>query len=164
MLHEMGSSGIAVFSTLTTGLVSVLFLLFFADIDRALTYDILKIAVPALGAWGAAWLANRRENRVWRDKQGEREREMLDKQSDKLSTGWVEMTSQAREMINRLTIETIDAKTRASVAEEKSRGLEEKNKGLEKELENVKKMYYQALAEIDELKERGRRPAKPKPG
>lgn len=157
MLHETGTSGVAIFSVLTSGIMSVFFLLFLTDSDKALAYDVLKIAVPALGAWGAAWLANRRENRVWRDKQGEREREMLDKQSDKLSTGWVEMTSQAREMINRLMVETIDAKTRASVAEERSRGLE-------KELEDVKKMYSLALAEIDELKERGRRTAKPKPG
>lgn len=123
--------------------------------------EVLKIAVPAAGAWMAAYLANRKERREWTAKREAQQQKVLDSQADKLSAGWVEMTSQAREIINRLQMETIDAKTRSKVAEEKVIELardfslaEEKIEGLEREIAEVRGKYETAQREIAILKER----------
>lgn len=109
--------------------------------------DFAKVAIPALGAWLAAWLQNLRERRQWTAKHEAEQRNLLSAQADRLSAGWAEMTTQAREIITRLQVETIDAKTRAAVAEEKA-------SNLERELAEVRRKYEAALAELDRLKER----------
>lgn len=114
----------------------------------------LKIVGSALGAWGASWLANRRERREWLAKQEAAQDQQLAKQADRLAAGWSEMTTQAREIISRLQVETIDAKTRAAV-------LEEGNAKLERELAELRARYAAALAELEGLREQmSRRPAR----
>lgn len=116
----------------------------------ALDFDLLdfaKIVVPALGAWLAAWLQNLRERRQWTEKQEAEQQKLLTSQADRLSAGWAEMTTQAREIITRLQVETIDAKTRAAVAEERAATLQ-------RELAEIERKYTAALAELDRLKER----------
>lgn len=148
------------------------FLLFLlSDAERAFIGDTLKIVVPLIIGLGGTWLANRRENRIWRDKQEIREREMIDGQTDKISLSWDKMTTQLRDMIDRLQNETIMAVKRAVEAEEKcavtaarNREIEIRNKELERELEDVRRTYRQALQEIEELRERGKRISKPKAG
>lgn len=117
--------------------------------------DLMKVAIPALGAWGATWLSNRRERRVWTEKQEEKQQQLLTSQSDRLAAGWSEMTTQAREIIARLQVETIDAKTRAATAEER-------NANLRQELDAVRQKYSEALHELEELRERGKRRAQVK--
>lgn len=112
--------------------------------------DIVKIGVSALGAFGAAWLANRRERRQWLEKQEAEQNQQLQKQAERLADGWSNMTTQAREIIDRLQAETIDAKTRAALAEERAAGLQ-------RELTEVRSRYDMARAELDSLKERGKR-------
>lgn len=112
---------------------------------------VLIVLLPALGAWGAAWLTNRRERRQWLEKQEEKQDRQLTQQADRLASGWSEMTTQAREIINRLQVETIDAKTRAAVAEDRA-------DKLEKELAEVKSHFAMARAELDTLK--AKRPAR----
>lgn len=122
---------------------------------------VLTILVPTLGGWGAAWLANRRERRQYLERQGAAQDERLAKQEERLVTGWSEMTAQARDIIGRLQVETIEAKTRAALAEEgkakAERDLSEIRSRLEKELAEVRSMYDMARAELDSLKERGKR-------
>lgn len=123
--------------------------------------DLLKVAIPALGAWGATVLSNRRERHIWTEKQEEKQQALLASSQDRLVGSWAEMTSQAREMISRLQIETIDAKTRAATAEERLASLkiasEERFANLKQELEDVQQKYAAALRELEELRERGKR-------
>lgn len=115
--------------------------------------DVLKIAIPAMGAWLAAYLSNRKERRQWEDKQREEQHKIIAGQADKLASGWVEMTTQAREIINRLQLETIEAKTQKAVMENELINLRE-------ELAEVKAKYSEALAEIELLKQKGTRRAR----
>lgn len=120
--------------------------------------DLLKIAIPAAGAAVAALLANRRDRRQWIEKQEAEQQRVLATQADRLAAGWADMTTQAREIINRLQIETIDAKTRAAVAEERAAKLErdfvERSAKLEKELAEVRSHYAAAREELDGLRSR----------
>lgn len=112
--------------------------------------DLLKILVPALGAWAAAWLTNRRDRRQWTEKHEADQKVQLSAQAERLAAGWSEMTTQAREIIARLQVETIDAKTRCSLAEGKVAALE-------RDLAEVRARYEAALAALEELQERGTR-------
>lgn len=120
--------------------------------------DLAKIVIPAMGAWVAAWLQNRKERRQWAARQEVEQRAIFGTETARLTGSWNEMTTQMREMITRLQVETIDAKTRAAVAEERAAGLAkelvEVRSRLERELADVKRNYEAALAELDRLKER----------
>lgn len=121
------------------------------DLDLKALTDIAKIAVPAVGAWLAAWLTNRRERRQWIEKRESEQQAALSVQSDRLTAGWAEMTTQAREIITRLQVETIDAKTRCAMSEARTAGLE-------RELADVKQKYEEALRELSALRNRAPKP------
>lgn len=107
--------------------------------------QILTIVIPALGAYGAAWLQNRRERQQDATKREALAQQMFTSQADKLNAGWAEMTTQAREMINRLLLETIDAKTRAALAEERAADLA-------KEIVEIRRKYEDAIRQLEELR------------
>lgn len=112
--------------------------------DSNAALDILKLAVPAALAWGAAWLTNRRERRAWIEKQEAQQQELLVKQGDRLATGWAEMTAQAREIIRTMQVETIEAKTAlAACVGERAQLLSE--------LVAIKAKYETALRELETL-------------
>lgn len=113
--------------------------------ELQLLVDAAKILVPAAGAWIAAWLANRREHKQWIKQQEDQHQKAFASQSDRLSASWAEMTTQAREIITRLQVETIDAKTRAAVAEERIQSLE-------RDLVDVRMRYEAAKLEIENLR------------
>lgn len=116
--------------------------------------DLAKVLVPAVGAWFVSWLQNQRERHQWAAKQEAEQQKLLSDQSNRLSAGWAEMTAQAREIITRLQVETIDAKTRAAVAEERA-------VSLERDLSEVRKRYETACSEIESLKQRRPRSREP---
>jgi hypothetical protein len=109
--------------------------------------DLAKILIPASVAWGATWLSNRRERRVWTEKREEEQQKFLASQSERLVLGWSEMTTQARAIITGLQTETIEAKTRAAMAEERATGLA-------RELSEIRAKYDKALSDLETLRRR----------
>lgn len=109
--------------------------------------ELAKILIPASVAWGATWLSNRRERRVWTEKREEEQQKFLSSQSDRLVQGWSEMTTQARAIITGLQTETIEAKTRAAMAEERATNLA-------RELSEVRAKYDQAIRDLETLRQR----------
>lgn len=99
--------------------------------------DILKLLIPALMAWGASWLTNRRERRSHEEKQEAAQRELLVQQSDRLTAGWEGMTAQAREIIRTMQVETVEAKAETAACKA--------------ELIEVKRKYETALKELEAL-------------
>jgi len=112
--------------------------------------EMLKYIIPGLIAFCGLWLTNRKERRQWMAQQEDAQSRLLVSQSDRLAAGWAEMTTQARELIGRLQIETIEAKTRAALAEERAAELN-------RELETIKRKYAQALTELEELRKKAPR-------
>lgn len=107
--------------------------------------QVLTIVIPALGAYLAAWLQNRKDKRQEESKREALAQQMFASQSDKLNAGWSDMTAQAREMINRLLLETIDAKTRAALAEDRA-------DDLAKEIVECRLKYEGAIRQLEELR------------
>lgn len=109
--------------------------------------EVLKIIVPALGAWLLAYLTNKRERQQWLQKREANQEQMLASQIDKQSGAWSEMTTQMRQMITRLQELAVEAQTRANIAEEAA-------ERYERELVNLKAKYEEALKLIEELKKK----------
>lgn len=133
----------------------------------ALDFDLSKylpVIITGLGGWGAAWLTNRRERRQWLEKQELEQNRQLQVQSERLTTGWSEMTTQAREIIDRLQTETIAAAQRAAAAELRCSAAEARNRDLEVELEGVRQMYRQAQRDLEDLRTKGARRRAPETG
>lgn len=128
----------------------------FKEIDLG---QVLTIVIPALGAYLAAWLQNRKDKRVEEVKREALAQQMFTSQADKLNAGWAEMTTQAREIITRLSVETIDAKTRASIcedradaAEDRADSAEDKSRRLELEVSAITERYKDAIRQLEDLK------------
>lgn len=121
------------------------------DIEKVLT-----ILIPALGAWFAAWMTNRRDRQRDIQKRQSEQEKLLASQFDKQSGVWQEMTTQMREMVTQLQELAIEATTRARVAEERA------NRS-ERDLADIKLKYDEALKLIEELRRKAQRTAISKP-
>lgn len=116
-----------------------------SEIDWILLAQIL---VPAFGAWIASSYTNKRERAEWESKQEIEQQKALGGTVSQLSGAWGEMTTQLRELVTRLQVETIDAKTRAAIEANRA-------EKLERELETLRLEHKVVLRELDELRSRG---------
>lgn len=115
--------------------------------SSAVFLDIAKLAIPTAAGWWVAWLTNRRERRVHDEKQEAAQQDLLVKQGDRLTAGWAEMTTQAREIIRTMQMETVTAKAElAACLGERGRLLAE--------LATVNAKYEAAIRDLEELSPR----------
>lgn len=97
----------------------------------------LTILIPALSGFGAAWLANLKDRRDWKAKQEANEQASFD-------IRWEKLSASAREMIDRLQKEVIDAKAQVLA--------------LTKDLESAQRECTDLRRELEAMKERRRKP------
>lgn len=109
---------------------------------------IFTIAVPAILAFLAAQLTNRRERIQWLAKQKAEQESIVGGMASQLSGAWGEMTTQMREWASKLQTETIDARTRMAIAEDRA-------DKLEIELAEIRGRHSAALEELEKLRTRG---------
>lgn len=120
------------------------------DIEKVLT-----VLIPAIGAWFAAWMTNRRDRQRDLHKRESEQEKLLASQFDKQSGVWQEMTTQMREMVTQLQELAIEATTRARLAEERA------NRS-ERDLADIKLKYDEALKLIEDLRRKAQRVSAPK--
>lgn len=118
--------------------------------DSNAVLDILKIIIPALGAWLALWASNRRNHRMWAAKEAIKQADLLSTQSDKLFATYSEMTAQAREIIRTMQVEIIEARTALA-------GSKSEISRLLSELAEIKQKYAEALRQLESLQTRAPR-------
>lgn len=98
---------------------------------------VLTVLIPALGGFGAAWLANLKDRRDWKAKQEANEQASFD-------IRWEKLSASAREMIDRLQKEVIEAKAQVAV--------------LTRDLELAQRECAEVRRELEALRERRRKP------